>query len=75
MHAKRAPRTPRTAGRISGFGCRRRAGARLLLAGDNTFEDGLIVFHFEAFVYKSIIFYIPGSHCVLTPPPLDFCVQ
>jgi len=33
--------TPRAAGRIRGSGCRRRAGASLLLAGDNTFEDGL----------------------------------
>jgi len=42
VRAKRAPLgTPRTASRIRGSGCRRRAGARLLLAGDNTFEDGL----------------------------------
>ena len=33
--------TPRTANRIRGFGCRRRAGARLLLEGDTLFEDGL----------------------------------
>ena len=33
--------TPRTASRIRGSGCRRRAEARLLLAGDETFEDGL----------------------------------
>jgi len=33
--------TPRTASHIRGSGCRRRAGARLLLAGDYTFEDGL----------------------------------
>ena len=32
---------PRTAGRTRGSGCLRRAGARLLLAGDHTFEDGL----------------------------------
>jgi len=33
-------RQPRT-----GSGRRRRAGARLLLAGDNTFEDGLGMVH------------------------------
>jgi len=33
--------TPRTASRIRGSGCRRRAEARLLLTGDHTFEDGL----------------------------------
>ena len=38
--------TPRTASRIRGSGCRRRAGARLLLAGDNTFEDGLGIIHY-----------------------------
>ena len=32
--------------RIRGSGCRRRAGARLLLAGDNTFEDGLGIIHY-----------------------------
>jgi len=36
---------PRTASRVRGSGCRRRAGARLLLAGDNTFEDGLGIIH------------------------------
>jgi len=34
-------RTPRTDSRIRGSGCRRSTGARLLLAGDTTFEDGL----------------------------------
>ena len=38
--------TPRTASRIRGSGCRRRAGARLLLAGYNTFEDGLGIIHY-----------------------------
>jgi len=38
--------TQRTASRIRGSGCRRRAGARLLLAGDNTFEDGLGIIHY-----------------------------
>ena len=38
--------TPRTASRICGSGCRRRAGARLLLAGDNAFEDGLAIIHY-----------------------------
>jgi len=38
--------TPRTASRIRGSGCRRRARARLLLAGDNTFEDGLGIIHY-----------------------------
>jgi len=38
--------TPRTASRIRGSGCRRRAGARLLLAGDTTFEDGLGIIHY-----------------------------
>jgi len=33
--------TPHTASRVRGSGRRRRAGARLLLAGDTTFEDGL----------------------------------
>jgi len=37
--------TPRTASRIRGSGCRRHAGARLLLVGDNTFEDGLGIIH------------------------------
>jgi len=52
VRAKRALRhattlgTPRTASRIRGSGCRRRAGARLLLAGDNTFEDGLVIIHY-----------------------------
>ena len=38
--------TPRTASRIRVSGCRRRAGARLLLAGDNTFADGLGIIHY-----------------------------
>ena len=38
--------TPRTASRIRGSSCRRRAGARLLLAGDNAFEDGLEIIHY-----------------------------
>jgi len=38
--------TPRTASRIRGSGCRRRAGARLLLAGENTFEDDLGIIHY-----------------------------
>jgi len=38
--------TPRTASRVRGSGRRRRAGARLLLAGDNTFEDGLGIIHY-----------------------------
>ena len=37
---------PRTASRIRGSGCRRCAGARIMLAGDNTFEDGLGITHF-----------------------------
>jgi len=38
--------TPRTASRMRGSDCRRRAGARLLLAGDNTFEGGFGIFHY-----------------------------
>jgi len=38
--------TPRTASRIRGPGCRRCAGARLLLAGYNTFEDGFGIIHY-----------------------------
>ena len=38
--------TPRTVSRIRGSGCRRRGGAHLLLAGDNTFEDGLGIIHY-----------------------------
>jgi len=38
--------TPHTASRIRGSGSRRRAGACLLLAGDNTFEDGLGIIHY-----------------------------
>ena len=38
--------TSRTASRIRGSGCRRRARARLLLAGDTTFEDGLGIIHY-----------------------------
>jgi len=38
--------TPRTASRIRGSGCRRRAGARLLLAGENAFEDVLGIIHY-----------------------------
>jgi len=37
---------PRTASRVCGSGRRRRAGARLLLAGDNTLEDGLGSIHY-----------------------------
>jgi len=39
--------TPRTASRIRGLGRRRRAGARLLPAGDNTFEGGLGIIHYR----------------------------
>jgi len=38
--------TPRTASCIRGSGCRSRAGARFLLAGDNTFQDGLGSIHY-----------------------------
>jgi len=38
--------TPRTASRIRCFGCRRRAGARLLLAGASAIEDGLGIIHY-----------------------------
>jgi len=38
--------TPRTACRLRGSGRRRSAGARLLLAGENTFEDGLGIIHY-----------------------------
>jgi len=38
--------TPRTASSIRISGCRRRAGARHLLAGDDTFEDGLGIIHY-----------------------------
>jgi len=38
--------TPRTASRIRGSGCRRRTGTRLLLPGDNAFEDGLGIIHY-----------------------------
>jgi len=31
---------------MRGSGCRRRVGARLLLAGDDTFEDGLGIIHY-----------------------------
>jgi len=31
---------------MRGSDCRRRAGARLLLAGDNTFEGGFGIFHY-----------------------------
>jgi len=70
--------TPRTASRIRSSGCRRRAGARLLLAGDTTFEDvlGIIRYcrigdllrvvlfvHLNAFVNEPIIMSLP-------PPPL-----
>ena len=37
--------TPRTASRVRGSGRRRRAEARLLLAGVNTLEDGLGAIH------------------------------
>jgi len=38
--------TPRTASRVRGSGRRRRAGARLLLAGVTTFEDDLGIIHY-----------------------------
>ena len=41
--------TPRTASRIRGSGCRRRAGARLVLAGYNTVEDSPGIIHYCRF--------------------------
>jgi len=43
--------TPCTASRVRGSGRRRCAGARLLLVGDNTFEDSLGMI-FTRFLYK-----------------------
>jgi len=38
--------TPRTASQVRGSGRRRRAGARLLLARDNSIEDGHGIIHY-----------------------------
>jgi len=54
---------------MRGSGCRRRGGARLLLAGDNTFGDGLGIIHYCRLGYLLRVVCDEGGRARSRAPP------